>query len=462
MLMAAEQGMNGEGMPLLSLDEKYRPGTPSGLAGADGLDGLHPHSLSPIQPRGGSATGGAGGSGGAAPRFGYPGAASPGRLISRMVQNLSGQPLGGLAAGLSPLGPITSLGLPASTLGVSAQPTGSMLSELLAGAAGSGSNNAAAAGGAGGSNGSNGQQQQPGGRSGEAGGSKAGQQQDGGGSNGAPGENQLLSNLRSLLFRASVYTPDVHGLSGLYPGPSTPRSLQQLVGALECLPEAAKQQLADASASIEDNLSKAKAAEAAVLAVSQVLATKKEAAAEARASVERSVLHLRSALVDISPQIAAAAAGNGCSDAAATAAANAAAAVSAADAAAAAAATAAANAAGAVMAGSGFMGQVVGQDGATATAASSSQGMSYTDDLLRDPYAADDAAPGGAAPPAAVVAKQEVPDAPPPPKDDQQQQQQQHPVKLEGEGAKGGAAAAPPATANSTSLPAAEAATVGA
>jgi hypothetical protein len=80
---------------------------------------------------------------------------------------------------------------------------------------------------------------------------------------------------------------------------------------LEGLPDSSKAQLQQVSAAIEDSLSKAKAAEAAVLAVTQVLATKQAAEAEAKASVEAAVLQLRTVLSQLHPDVAAAAAGNG-------------------------------------------------------------------------------------------------------------------------------------------------------
>jgi hypothetical protein len=88
--------------------------------------------------------------------------------------------------------------------------------------------------------------------------------------------------------------------------------MQHLVQQLDQLPENARSQLQHVSATVEEQLSKAKAADAAVLAVTQVLAAKKQAAAEARQEVENAVVLLRSLLGQVSPAAAAAAAGTGC------------------------------------------------------------------------------------------------------------------------------------------------------
>lgn len=324
-LLIAEQGMPSDSMPLLSLDDKYRPGTPSGLGVTDGLDGINTHSLSPLKPHAqqllsGSAAAAAAaaaavsgglslgrdGSTTSMPRYGGmgmsgPGAvcASPGRLISAMVQNLKLPAPLALNPGLSPLGAVTTLGMPTGNLSQQQQHQQhpSMLSDLLAGTGAS----------VGDSSGSRQQQ-----HTGESNGTGAQQHLGMDGAVPADGsDNGLLTQLRSLLFRASSYTPDVSGLSGLYPGPSTPRSLKQLMDQLESLPDSDKAQVQQVSAAIEDSLSKAKAAEAAVLAVTQVLATKQSAAAEAKADVERTVLQLRTVLNQINPAVAAAAAGNG-------------------------------------------------------------------------------------------------------------------------------------------------------
>lgn len=318
-LLIAEQGMPSDSMPLLSLDDKYRPGTPSGLGVTDGLDGINTHSLSPLKPNAqqlltgsaaaaaaaaanaavsGGLTIGHDGSTSSMPRYGMgmsgPVCASPGRLISAMVQNLKLPAPLALNPGLSPLGAVTTLGMPSGNLSQQQQHQHhpGMLSDLLAGAGDA-----------------SGSRQQHTGESSGAG----GQQQLG--LDGLPvadgNDNRLLTQLRSLLFRASSYTPDVSGLSGLYPGPSTPRSLKQLMDQLESLPDSDKAQVQQVSAAIEDSLSKAKAAEAAVLAVTQVLATKQSAAAEAKAEVERTVLQLRTVLNQLNPAVAAAAAGNG-------------------------------------------------------------------------------------------------------------------------------------------------------
>jgi hypothetical protein len=243
---------------------------------------------------------------------------------------------------------------------------------------------------------------------------------DAGGVGGAADENdnRLLLQLRSLLYRASSYTPDVSGLSGLYPGPATPRSFQQLVDQLEALPESDKARVQQVSAAIEDSLSKAKAAEAAVLAVTQVLATKQNAAAETKAEVERSVLQLRCVLNQLNPAVAAAASGNGgYSSAAATpTAAEAAATAAAANAAAAAAVSnglpvlatgtsgylgqsfALSNGTGLSNGAGGMLGLAQGVGHPYGPAAVMAQGpmtMTDTDDLLRDP---DDVPAAAAAP----------------------------------------------------------------
>lgn len=132
---------------------------------------------------------------------------------------------------------------------------------------------------------------------------------------GNSGNNCLLSQLRSVVFRASSYAPEVQGLSGLYPGPSSPTAMQNLVHQLEQLPHTARVQLQQVSAIMEDTLSKAKAADAAVVAVTQVLAAKKQAAADARQKVENSILQFKQMLGQISPSVAAAAAGAGSSSA---------------------------------------------------------------------------------------------------------------------------------------------------
>jgi len=325
-LLIAQQGMPSDSMPLLSLDDKYRPGTPSGLGVTDGLDGINSHSLSPLKSHAQQLLSGSAGAAAAAaaagsavgrdgsatsmPRYGGlgglsgPGAvcASPGRLISAMVQNLKLPAPLALNPGLSPLGPVTTLGMPSQQHQQQHQQHHGMLSDLLAGT-----------GAAVGDSSSGGGLRQAGQQLDAAG--HQGIQQGVAGVDGAAAvpdsnDNRLLTQLRSLLFRASVYTPDVHGLSGLYPGPSTPRSSQQLMDQLEALPDRDKAQVQQVSAAIEDSLSKAKAAEAAVLAVTQVLATKQAVAADARLEVERSVLQLRSVLNRLSPAVAAAAAGN--------------------------------------------------------------------------------------------------------------------------------------------------------
>ncbi|KAF6265750.1 hypothetical protein COO60DRAFT_1623835 [Scenedesmus sp. NREL 46B-D3] len=127
------------------------------------------------------------------------------------------------------------------------------------------------------------------------------------------GSCPLLSQLRSLVCRASEFTRDVHGLSGLYPGPSSPRAMQQLVQQLEQLPEASRVQLQQASVAVDEQLSKAKAADAAVLAVTSVLEAKQQAAADARQDVSGAVSLLRSLLCQVSPAAAAAAGEARCS-----------------------------------------------------------------------------------------------------------------------------------------------------
>jgi hypothetical protein len=319
-LLIAEQGMPSDSMPLLSLDDKYRPGTPSGLGVTDGLDGINTHSLSPLKPNNaqqlltGSAAAAAAAAANAAvsgglpigrdgsttsmPRYGMgmsgPVCASPGRLISAMVQNLKLPAPLALNPGMSPLGAVTTLGMPSGNISQQQQQHQQhlgMLSDLLVGTGDS-----------------SGRQQ----HMGESSGAGVQQQLGVDGLSVTDGnDNRLLTQLRSLLFRASSYTPDVSGLSGLYPGPATPRSLTQLMNQLESLPDSDKTQVQQVSAAIEDSLSKAKAAEAAVLAVTQVLATKQSAAAEAKAEVERTVLQLRTVLSQLNPAVAAAAAGNG-------------------------------------------------------------------------------------------------------------------------------------------------------
>lgn len=123
--------------------------------------------------------------------------------------------------------------------------------------------------------------------------------------------NCLLAQLRALAFRATSYAPEIQGLAGLYPGPQNPEAMQKLVQQLEHLPQSARVQLQHISTAVEDNLSKAKAADAAVIAVTQVLAAKKQVAAEARQEVENSIVKFKQLLSQISPDVAAAAAANG-------------------------------------------------------------------------------------------------------------------------------------------------------
>jgi hypothetical protein len=305
-----------DSMSLLSLDDKlpsvvHRPGTP------DGLMGISTNSLSPIQPRqprmgpgpagvgGGrgllSSDGGGGSRPGMATTTPSATCASPGKLISSMLQGLKmPQPLN--LNGPMPLPPLPSVtaALPAASTAMPvpgqqrqqqfvsvSHPTQQQWPPLV-----NSSSDVAS-------------KQQPGmGTPASANGS----------GNGSSNTSMpLLTQLQSLVYRASAFVPDAAGLVGLYPGSGNMMDMHHMVRQLEQSPLVAQQQLQQASAAVEETISRAKAADAAVLAVTQVLAAKKQAAADARAEVVKSMQVFRQTLGQCGPSVAAAIAGDGSS-----------------------------------------------------------------------------------------------------------------------------------------------------
>eukprot|EP00879_Flechtneria_rotunda_P001503 GHRR01001660.1.p1 GENE.GHRR01001660.1~~GHRR01001660.1.p1 ORF type:complete len:1310 (+),score=607.85 GHRR01001660.1:230-4159(+) len=130
-----------------------------------------------------------------------------------------------------------------------------------------------------------------------------------GGGNTSSHNDDLFGQLSTLMLRANAFPDSVQGVNaGSSVGRSPPQHVQELVQHFGQLPESSVLHLRKLLAAVDDSLNTAKAADAAVLAVAQVLAAKQQAAADAKEHVNRCTLHFRQALQQICPAGVAAAA----------------------------------------------------------------------------------------------------------------------------------------------------------